>query len=121
VIALEESLLKGHDYKAIYFEMNIDVLVSRLTARRVCSNCNAIFNLISMPPKEDGVCDKCKASALYQRKDDSEEVVKNRMEVFSNTINPVLDYYSKKGKLVKVDAAMEMDSVYSQLKNLVNN
>ena len=79
-----------------------DILIKRLTSRRVCRQCGAIYNVLFQPPKEEGVCDKC-GGELYQRDDDNEESVKNRLEVYHSQTQPLIDYYDRKGLLHTVD------------------
>ncbi|MBF0312414.1 MAG: nucleoside monophosphate kinase [Oligoflexia bacterium] len=115
---LDLSLLKGSKYKVIYFELNTDILVSRLTLRRVCGSCGEIFNVKSAPPQVEGKCDKC-SGALVHRKDDSEEVIRERMAVFAQTMNPVLDYYNKQKVLFRLDASLDAGDIFSKLEGLV--
>lgn len=86
--------------------VNIDVpdeaLIDRLTKRRSCPKCNAVYHLSNKPPKKDGICDACGAE-LYQRDDDKEETIKNRLKVYRENTFPLIDYYEKKGKLVTIN------------------
>jgi len=81
-----------------------DVLISRLCGRRTCKNCGAIFHLVNMPPKEEGVCDLC-GGDLYQRTDDNEETVMNRLKVYEQQTAPLIDFYRELGVLHDVDAS----------------
>lgn len=90
-------------------------IVRRLTARRVCPRCGAVYNLITNPPKEDGKCDRCGAE-LVQRPDDTEEVVRKRLEVYKAQTEPLVDYYSKKGLLVRVNGVGSLDEVYERIR-----
>ncbi|MCR9205554.1 MAG: nucleoside monophosphate kinase, partial [Halobacteriovoraceae bacterium] len=92
--ALDDVVLKEVKARAVYFEIDLDLLAKRLTNRRTCSGCGAIYNLISKAPKKEGVCDLC-GSELNQRKDDNEETVKTRLQVFKDTIAPVLAHYEE--------------------------
>lgn len=80
-----------------------DILIQRLTGRRTCKNCGAIFHVENMPPKEEGVCDLC-GGELYQRDDDNEETVKQRLGVYRKQTAPLIDFYSNAGILHNVDA-----------------
>jgi len=113
--SLDHQVLQGVDTKVVYFELKTDILIDRLKNRRTCSKCNEIYNLVTSPPKVENTCDKCGSVGLVQRLDDQPEVVKKRMEVFENTINPVLEYYDQKGLLVKVNAAEEVEAVYGEI------
>lgn len=79
------------------------VLIPRLTARRTCKTCGAIFHLINMPPKVEGVCD-VDGGELYQRKDDSEETILNRLEVYEKQTAPLIDYYRERNLIRDIDA-----------------
>ncbi len=85
----------------IDIDVEDEVLVDRLTKRRSCPKCNAVYHLTNKPPKVDGICDKC-GEKLYQRDDDTEKTVKNRLEVYRKNTFPLIDYYKKKGKLVTI-------------------
>jgi adenylate kinase len=112
---LDKEVLKGSPSIAVYFEINMGKLVERLTNRRTCKNCGAIFNLLSKKPKVMGVCDQCGSTDLVQRADDKEEVITNRLNVFKDTIDPVLKYYQDLGRLMRVDAEAAVDEIYSKI------
>ena len=97
----------------------MEKLVERLTNRRTCKTCGAIYNLISKKPKVMGQCDQCGGTDLVQRADDKEEVIKNRLKVFTETINPVLKYYQDLGRLMKVDAEAEVDAIFNKISSKV--
>ena len=88
--------------KAIYIEVPNEELVKRLSGRRLCRVCQTPYHVISSPPETPGECDKC-GGELYQRSDDREETVKDRLNVFFAQTVPILDYYEKQGKLIKVN------------------
>jgi adenylate kinase len=108
------NILGKSDYRAIFFKLDTDRLVERLGNRRVTKNGKHIYNLVSNPPKLDGVCD-ITGEALIQRDDDKEEVVRNRMKIFEKTISPVLDFYRKSEKLVEINANDSLSRVYDSL------
>lgn len=112
---LDTKVLKGAPSFAVYFSINIDRLVERLTNRRTCKDCGSIYNLVSKKPKIIGVCDQCGSGNLVQRADDKEEVIKNRLRVFQDTITPVLKYYQDLGRLVTVDAELSEDEIFGQI------
>lgn len=116
---LDAQVLKGSPSIAVYFEINISRLVERLTNRRTCKDCGAIYNLLSKKPKVAGVCDQCGSTNLVQRADDKEEVISNRLKVFTETIDPVLKYYQDLGRLMKVDAEADVDDIYRQISSKV--
>lgn len=80
-----------------------DTVVSRLAGRRVCRQCGSIYHVRNMPPKREGVCDKC-AGELYQRDDDKEATVLNRLDVYERQTAELIDYYRRLGLLKDVDA-----------------
>ncbi len=108
------TILDGYVFKAVYFELDTDKLVDRLTNRRVTKDGKYIYNLITNPPKTSGVCDVT-GEPLIQRDDDREEVVRKRMAVFSETMEPIVEYYNSMNALVKVDADQELESVYDEI------
>lgn len=112
---LDEVVIKEASRKAVYFEIDLDMLAARLTNRRTCSGCGEIYNLLSKAPKTEGVCDLC-GSSLTQRKDDNEETVKTRLQVFKETIEPVLAHYESTGRLARVDASQAPDEVFKALR-----
>lgn len=116
---LDNEVLKGASSMAVYFEINTAKLVERLTNRRTCKNCGAIYNLISKKPKVTGECDVCGSTDLVQRADDKEEVITNRLKVFSETVDPVLKYYQDLGRLMRVDAETSVDEIFNQISSKV--
>jgi adenylate kinase len=116
---LESEVLKGTASKAIYFDMDLEVLVERISNRRIASKSGEIYNLISRPPKVEGICD-VSGEELLHRKDDNAETVRNRLEVFKNTIAPILDYYERLGVLVKVNASDTADNVFAKVGAAIN-
>ena len=117
--ALDNEVIKDIAHKAIYFDIDLDILAKRLVNRRTSSDCGEIYNLLSKAPKIEGTCDKCKGTNLKQRKDDNEESVKTRLGVFKSTIDPVLSYYEEKGALRRVRASASSAEVFEELKNTV--
>ncbi len=81
-----------------------EVLFKRLTGRRMCRQCGANFNVNTLPPKSEGVCDKC-SGGLYQRDDDKEEVIANRLKVYEHQTAPLIDYYKARNILKDVNAS----------------
>jgi adenylate kinase len=96
--------------KAIYIEVSDEELVKRLSGRWLCRNCQTPYHVTNSPPSTPGRCDRC-GGELYQRPDDSEETVKERIKVFLAQTVPVLDYYEKRGKLVKVNGDLGAQEV----------
>ncbi|AYF45875.1 MULTISPECIES: adenylate kinase [Halobacteriovorax] len=115
---LDSALLGGVKSLAVYFEVNIDTLVERIVNRRVAPKSGEIYNLKTKPPKVDGKCD-VSGEDLVHRKDDNEETVRTRMKVFTDNIEPVLEYYESQGRLVKVDATKDLDAIFEDIKKVV--
>lgn len=97
---------------AVLVDLADDEVVKRLTARRQCRKCKKIFNLSFSPPKVEGVCDEC-GGELYQRKDDSEAVIRDRLAVYHQQTAPVIGYYEQQGKLRRVAGELGRDRVYA--------
>ncbi len=100
--------------KAIYIEVPSEQLVQRLSGRWLCRTCQTPYHTISSPPKTPGKCDKC-GGELYQRSDDNEETVKERLNVFFAQTVPILDYYEKQSKLIRVDGNRDIKGVASEI------
>lgn len=116
---LDKEVLKGSPSLAVYFEIDMARLVERLTNRRTCKSCGAIYNLQSKMPKVTGVCDQCGSTDLVQRADDTEEVITNRLKVFTDTVNPVIKYYQDLGRLMRVDAEGSVDEIFKLISSKV--
>jgi len=89
-------------------------LLTRLTGRRTCKSCNQMYHIVFDPPKKEGVCDKC-GGELYQRQDDNEETIKNRLAVYHSQTAPLLDFYSKKGILFEIDGKKNPDEIFKDI------
>ena len=114
--ALDEALAregKAID-KTIYIKVPTEELVRRLSGRWNCRQCGAVYHEQSMPPKQQGVCDRC-GGQLYQREDDRPDVVRTRLDVNVKQTEPLLEYYRRDAKLVEVDGGLEVDQVKGQL------
>jgi adenylate kinase len=99
---------------AIDLEVDEELLVRRLTERRVCKSCNSVFHLEFNPPKVAGKCDKC-GSELIQRNDDTEKVVRERLRVYKDKTLPLTRYYYDKRILVRIDGQGEIGDVYERI------
>lgn len=111
--ALEEA---GKVDKVLNFTAPDEEVLSRLSGRRTCRKCGAIYHTKNRPPKVLGVCDRC-GGKLYQRTDETPEVIKTRLRVYREKTKPVIDYFRKKGVLVDIDARYpyeEIDKVIAQ-------
>jgi adenylate kinase len=101
----------------VYFETSQKVAIERLSGRRVCKSCGFNYHVKNIPPKKDGICDKC-GSPLFQRPDDREETVINRLKVYEQQTKPLIDYYSKKGLLVKVSGDLGVKDLFKVLSKI---
>lgn len=101
----------------IYFETSTNVAIERLTGRRVCKSCGFNYHIKNIPPKKEGICDKC-GGQLYHRADDNEATVRNRLKVYEDQTKPLIDYYSKQGILEKVSGDMGVDELFKVLSKL---
>ncbi|WP_394239234.1 adenylate kinase [Niallia oryzisoli] len=110
--------------KKIDFVINIDVdqeiLMERLTGRRICKSCGATYHLVFNPPAQQDVCDKC-GGDLYQRADDNEETVGNRLEVNLKQTKPLLDFYETKGYLRNINGQQDIRIVFADLDKLLGS
>lgn len=109
---------KDVDFKVVYFDIPQDLLLERIIYRRSCAKCGKIYNLKSLKPQVEGVCDDCGAE-LTQRKDDTEEIAKSRFETYFNETAPLIDFYDKKGSLKKIDANGELEDVWDRLVEVI--
>jgi len=100
--------------RLINMQAGIEVIVERLSGRMVCKKCNTIYHKKNMPPKKEGICDKC-GSPLIQRADDSPDVIKKRISVYSKDTEPIIDYYEKKGIVRKVDGSKSLNDVLDSI------
>jgi adenylate kinase len=100
--------------RAIYIEVPKEELVKRLSGRWLCRRCQMPYHMVYSPPKTPGKCDKC-GGELYQRSDDKEETVEERISVFLNQTVPILDYYQKQDKLVRVNGNQGMQGVAGEI------
>lgn len=91
-----------------------ETAIRRLSTRRTCRKCGAIYNLLTSPPKREGICDLC-GGELYQREDDKPEVIAHRFRVYEEQTRPLLDYYRSRGILVEFDGEEEKEKIASQL------
>jgi len=114
-VALDEMLAPyGGVTVAPLFEVDDDVVVARISGRRICRKCGAVYHVKFNPPKKDGVCDIC-GGELYQRDDDRPETVKNRLYVYYKQTGPLIGYYFAKGLLEKVNAMQPVAAVTQSL------
>ena len=106
----------------IDYAVNVDVpdenIVKRMSGRRACPKCGATFHVEHIPPKQEGICDSC-GGELVLRDDDRQETVQNRLKVYHDQTQPLIDYYGKKGVLKSVDGTMEMQKVFQAISDII--
>ena len=105
------------DIKCVNFEIADEIVIKRLSTRRVCKGCGANYNVLTLPPKVEGVCDKCGAE-LYQRDDDKQESILHRMDVYREQTEPLINFYKGKGKITDLDASIETDVLLGKFKEI---
>lgn len=101
--------------KVIVILVDEEDLVARLTGRRICRSCQMPFHVMFNRPKVEDVCDKC-GGELYQRDDDSETTVRNRLEVYRNQTEPLIDYYDNAGVVARIDGGKAPDLVCEDIR-----
>ncbi len=95
-----------------------DVLIQRLTGRRICRNCKAIYHTVFNPSAIDGVCDAC-GGELYQRKDDCLETIENRLDVYNKQTSSLVDFYKSKGFFVEIDVNKKPSEICEEIDNIL--
>lgn len=105
------------DY-AIDVEVPDENIVKRMSGRRACLKCGATYHVEHIPPKKEGICDDC-GSELVLREDDKAETVSNRLKIYHDQTQPLIDYYTRKGILKTVDGTMDMKDVFGAIKNIL--
>ena len=105
------------DVKVVNFVISDDKVIKRLSTRRVCKACGANYNVLTLPPKVEGVCDKC-GGELYQRDDDKQESILHRMDVYREQTEPLINFYKGKGTITDMDASIETDILLGEFKKI---
>ena len=106
--------------KVVNLQASDDIIVKRLSRRRVCSQCGFIYHLDFIKPNREGFCDKC-SGTLYQREDDKPETVKKRLKVYEEQTEPLIKYYQDKDILVDVDGSGKPEEVFELVKKAINS
>jgi adenylate kinase len=114
--ALDKALLTGKKKidKVVHIEVSETELLKRLSGRWICRNCQTPYHETTSPPKVKGKCDKC-GGELYQRTDDTAETVKKRLKVYFAETAPLIEYYQKTGKLLRVDGEGQIDKISERI------
>ncbi len=108
-----EKINEKMDY-AIDVDVPDENIVNRMSGRRACLNCGATYHLVSIPPKVEGICDRC-GSEIVLREDDKPETVQKRLKVYHEQTQPLIDYYKNQGILKSVDGTQPMDEVFKAI------
>ncbi|MBU4174444.1 MAG: adenylate kinase [Actinobacteria bacterium] len=119
--ALDRYLASGGDEIDVVVNIAVDPeeLIRRLTGRRVCGSCGANYHVSFNPPSRRGMCDACEGE-LYQRDDDNEKTVRNRLEVYTGSTEPLIEYYRSSGKLALVDGSGSPDEVSAEIMSAID-
>ncbi len=99
---------------ALCVDVDMDILMKRLTGRRTCRQCGQMYNIYFSSPQKEGVCDKC-GGELYQRDDDKEETIRRRLEVYEAQTAPLIEYYKNKGILKTVEGTGDIDEIFANI------
>ncbi len=121
-IALDDYLSKRSEWLTcvVLLAVEKDRIINRLKDRRVCRDCGRTYHLVFHPPTISGECDFC-GGELYQRKDDRTETIRKRLEIYELETAPLVDYYERKGKLIRVDGEKKVDEVSDDIQVAVKD
>ena len=104
----------------IYFDVSDGEIINRITGRRCCPECHALYNIYSNPPSVENTCDRC-GSPLSMREDDTEETVRQRLELYREMTVPLLERYRKSGRLLEVDGEETPQKIFDSIEALISN
>lgn len=104
--------------RVVNITVPFEELVIRVTGRRICKTCGATYHVSFNAPKNAGLCDKC-GGELYQRNDDREDTVKNRLDVYKSQTEPLIKYYAEQGLYTEIDGLQEIDKVFTTVMNSI--
>lgn len=105
------------DVKVVNFEIATEAVVKRLSTRRVCKSCGENYNVLTLPPKVEGVCDKC-GGELFQRDDDKQESIMHRMDVYKEQTEPLINFYREKGQITDIDGVVQTAELLEEFKKI---
>ena len=120
--ALDQLLAKLDLKLDLVINLNVskDLIIKRLSGRRVCLKCGATYNLNTNPPKKEGICDRC-GDTIILRDDDKEETVKMRLDVYENQTKPLIKYYSDQKILVHVDGNLNFRDTFKEVVKFIGD
>lgn len=104
--------------KAIFLEVPMSILMDRLTGRRVCKNCGAVYHIVSKPSKVEGVCDNC-GGEVIQRNDDKADVIETRLKTYQEFTSPLKEFYKTSGKYIELDGNRGTEEVYKEIEKVI--
>jgi adenylate kinase len=116
--AILAKIGKSIDY-VINIEVDSEELVRRLIGRRTCKNCGTMFHLLSHPPQQEGICDRC-GGTLYEREDDKEETIRIRLKEYEKQTAPLIQYYQLKKTLRSIQGVGEQDQIFARIVRLLD-
>jgi adenylate kinase len=118
-VAQADALAEFQKIDAVIdFSISDELVIRRLSGRRVCRSCAAIYHIDNMPPQKEGICDAC-GGELYIRDDDKIESIKNRLRVYKEQTEPLIAYYREKGLLREIDSSRSPEDSLSQIKSIL--
>lgn len=117
-VKLLEQMETGRPELALEFTLPEEVLISRLTSRRVCVNCGAVYNMISSPPRKEDTCDRC-GNPLKTREDDRPEIIRERLRVYEAEIREVKEHYRRKGVLSIIESSGLPEEIFSRVRQVL--
>ena len=104
----------------LLLQVSRDIIYKRILGRYSCKSCGEIYNKYTLPPKVEGICDKCGAEIKFeQRSDDNEETLKSRLDAYEKNAKPLIKYYKKRGKLKKIDATDTLSYTEGEIKKFI--
>jgi adenylate kinase len=106
--------------KALFLEVPQKDLLERLSGRRVCKNCGAVYHVTNSPPKKAAVCDNC-GGEVYQRKDDAAEAIQTRLEAYEKSTSPLKEFYQNKGLFVSINGLGSSEQVFERIRPFIKN
>lgn len=115
-----DRITRNSGVDAVNIQLGEEEIVKRLSGRRSCVKCGKIYNVYFSPPDREGICSVC-GSELVQRKDDREEVVRERLRVYREQTEPVIEFYQSKGRYTAVDGSKEVEAVFQDLTKVLKS
>lgn len=117
---LEQSMRKRHGkiLHVFFLDAPRDVLIKRLSGRRICRKCGANYHVINIPPRETGICDVC-GGELYQRSDDQEATIINRLEVYNKRTESLISHYEVQGLLVRINSNQAIEKIVEEIMDVL--